>query len=644
MCIENKVKAPTRVLWLLVGLLVLPSASAQEYKSKSASVPAPKKVTATLAARSLPPPDPQAELAEREARLRGHHLRGPLQELPPQALRAAPPPTVGATAVTAPAAATTVRLNTSRPLADTATNNVTSHVNEPSLAVRGQEILFTGNWYAAFSTDGGTTFSYINPATTFPAIPNRPFCCDQVALYDARHDLMIWFLQYVEDSSGNTGRLAVAHGSDIANQQWRYYDFTPQSVGNWTNEWFDYPDLAVGEKYLYITTNVFTTQTDQFARALILRIPLDKLQAYQSLNYDHFDTTQDFSLRPTQGATDTMYFANHISTNTLRVFTWPENSATISGTTTTVQVWSNATRTAPGPDNRDWLGRVDSRITAAWLSGNTIGFAWTAAQDNNFPFPLVRVAVMDKNTKAVVSQPHLWNSNFAYAYPAAASNSNGRVGISVHFGGGSQFFPSHAVGVLDSSNSTWEVVTTANGTHGPSTNRWGDYLAVRRHGSDPQAWVATSFTLQGGPSATDVEPRYIHFSLGPPLPPLLQITLVNLSPNRRLKRGETTVVRATVTSNGNPVAGKTVNFRTANPSLATVVPPTSATTNAQGIAEATVRGESQGSRTTTTVTAEVEGISATTAVLVPDLSIVGFFILLLALLLLIAFRKRSLPA
>lgn len=626
---EHEIKMSPREIWLLLfALLILPSATAQEYKAKSASVPAPKKVTATLAARALAPPNSQAELADREKRLEEHYRPGPLQKLSAAARLAALPPTVAATSVTAPAAAAVLRLNSNQPIPGTATSGMTSHVDEPSVAVRGQEILFTGNWYAAFSTNGGTTFSYMNPAMTFPPIPNQPWCCDQVALYDARHDLMFWFNQYVEDSNGNTGRLAVAHGNDIASQQWRYYDFTPQSVGGWTNEWFDFPDLAVGDKYLYITTNVFKTQTNQFTRAVILRIPLDKLQGYQGLNYDHFDTTQDFSLRPTQGATDTMYFANHVSEDTLRVFTWPENSTTIGSATATVQAWSDATRSAPGPDGKDWLGRADSRITAAWRSGNTIGFAWTAARDSNFALPHVRVAVLDKNTKAVVSQPHLWNSGFAYAYPAVAVNSDGRVAISVAFGGGA-LFPSHAVGVLDTSNSTWELVTTANGTNGPSSNRWGDYLAARSHGRDPQTWVATGFTLQGGTAQTNVEPRYIQFSLGPPP---LKITLVNPTPSKRLKNGETATLQAKVTMNGSAVAGKTVNFQSADPTKLVVVTP-SAVTDTQGVAPVTVRGATS-SRATITVTAEVPGEGkGTTTVLVPDLSLDSFIVLLAVLLL-----------
>ena len=504
-------------LAFMIAVLVINGlASASDFPTKSSSVPAPGVVTASLAVRAMAPPDAMRLFNIKESRIGDHHRPTPLGVLPLAMRSLIAPPTIKASAVLAVTDLTdgAIVFESNRALTDSETNNTTSQVDEPSLAVRGPEILMTGNWFAAFSSDNGSNFGYINPDTTFPAIPGQPFCCDQVAHYDPNRDVMFWFLQHVKDGTGNTGRLAVAQGDDIRNQQWRYYDFTPKGVGDWDNEWFDYPDLAVGEKYLYITTNVFSTSPVQFTRTVILRLPLDKLAAYEPFSYNYFDTTQNGSLRPTQGASDTMYFGTHVNRDTLRVFSWPENSDTISSDDVTVDIWSNAVRVAPGPDGRDWLGRIGPRVTAAWRSADNIGFAWSGSQDDAFPFPQVRVAVIDRNTKTAVAQPHIWNPNFAFAYPSTAPNSNGVVGISVHFGGGSQFHPSHAIGVLNPSTFEWQLAATANGTHGPAANRWGDYLAVRPHGKDPASWVASGFTLQGGPLRTDIEPRYVHFRLG----------------------------------------------------------------------------------------------------------------------------------
>lgn len=146
-------------------------------------------------------------------------------------------PVQGITEVTDPS----IVFETNRALSDTETNNITSEVSEPSLAVRGPEILITANWFAAFSTNNGATFTYVNPDTTFPQIPTQPFCCDQVAVYVPKHDVMFWYLQYVQDGAGNTGRLAVAQGPDIATQQWRFYDFTPRASGTGITSGLTFP-------------------------------------------------------------------------------------------------------------------------------------------------------------------------------------------------------------------------------------------------------------------------------------------------------------------------------------------------------------------------------------------------------------------
>jgi hypothetical protein len=508
--------------WALTG----PRAGAQEQvETNQAQAEAPKPALGTnqpnamaFTNRAMPLPNARAHYNRKEQRLRTHHRSTPIGGLPPGAQEMPPPPLEAASSVSTalvPEANSTVTLTVNRALTDTETHKFTSTVCEPSVAARGPEVLLTGNWFAGFSTNGGASFQYINPSNTFPAPASRPFCCDQVALYDKSHDLMVWLMQHVNDSDGNMLRVAVAHGTDIQNQNWHYYDFSPQSVGNWPKEWFDFPDLSLSNGYLYVSSNVFstipdpTTGQEPFKRSALLRLPLDRLAAYQGFGFRYY-TTQEFGgLRATHVATDTMYFGTHLNLAKLRLFTWPESSTSVQWADVDVQPWSNQTRVAPGPDGRDWLGRADGRMTAAWLSGNTVGFAWTAAQDSNFAFPQVRVVLVDKNTKKATSQPHIWNKTFAFAYPAAVLNADGRLGISLCYGGGT-VYPSHAVGTLRP-NGTWDLVLTAGGKFGPNDNRWGDYLAIRPHGADPKSWVATGYTLQTGPIRTDVEVRYINF-------------------------------------------------------------------------------------------------------------------------------------
>ena len=112
-----------------------------------------------------------------------------------------------------------------------------------------------------------------------------------------------------------------------------------------------------------------------------------------------------------------------------------------------------------------------------------------------------------------------------------------------------------------------------------------------------------------------------------------------LDPDIELEDGQTTTARATVRSVGVPQAGKTVNFSIADPNLASVSP-TSAVTNTVGVAEVTVRGESQ-TRDTTTLEATANGGQGSVVVRVPDLSLAGVFVLVVGLVLVVLLRRRN---
>jgi len=56
------------------------------------------------------------------------------------------------------AATDDVRLVTNTELAQPGQQQLASSVTEPSVAANGQVVMYTGNWYAARSADGGQTF------------------------------------------------------------------------------------------------------------------------------------------------------------------------------------------------------------------------------------------------------------------------------------------------------------------------------------------------------------------------------------------------------------------------------------------------------------------------------------------------------
>jgi len=390
-------------------------------------------------------------------------------------------------------------------LDDAATSVRTSTICEPTAAANQSQLMMTGNWFASTSTDSGAHWTYVDPFTRFPASAGG-FCCDQVVLYNPRFRIWLWLLQYVAVPNGNNlFRLAVCR--DTAFGSWYYWDFAPRNLdATWTTMWFDYPDMAFTTDNLFVTFNAFIGNAWQ--RALVFRFPLATLAAGTALSYRWWTTTNNGSLRLCRGAGSTMYFGSHNSLRQIRVFQWADNATNVTSTDVNVRAWTGGAYSAPGPGNVNWLMRADSRITGAWVGAGVIGFMWTVNRDANHPLPFIRVVRLNESNKTLIDEPDLWSTTSAWAYPAAAANAGGQVGISAFFGGGPRH-PSHVVGVRTAT--AWDTVLTRTSTHGPTDQSWGDYLSCVAHYSATSNWVASGYTLQGGTDRRNIEPRYVEF-------------------------------------------------------------------------------------------------------------------------------------
>jgi hypothetical protein len=204
-----------------------------------------------------------------------------------------------------------------------------------------------------------------------------------------------------------------------------------------------------------------------------------------------------------------MHFGSHNALSQIRVFDWPDASASLTWKDVNVRAWTGGPYSSqPAPGGVNWLGRIDPRITGAWVGAGLIGFMWTASQDANHPFPFIRVCRMNETTKALVDEPDVWSNIAAWAYPAAAPNNTGQVGISAFYGGGTRH-PGHVVGVRTAT--AWDTVLTAISTNDPASPAWGDYLSCLMHNPTASHWVASGYTQQGGSARTNVVPRHVEF-------------------------------------------------------------------------------------------------------------------------------------
>jgi hypothetical protein len=411
---------------------------------------------------------------------------------------------------------------------DGAPPTFTSAVADPSVGGIGQAIFQTFNWYAAGSTDNGATWEYIDPYTAFPATGNfaAGFCCNQRVTQDTARDLVFWSLQYKKTGNGasdtNGIRIAVAHGAaDIASNTWQVHEFTPANFGAQyaQGHWLDFPGLAVSSNYLYFTYNIFTTTESEpgnpnsvsWVASAIGRVPLDALNANTAFTLDTFVTTspQLFTLTPVSGATTRMFFGAVSTSTSITVVDWPESTTTpllhtVSGLNSTYFFPAFNRPTCPAFDGTDPCMNGDSRMQTGWLNSTELGFAWASSQNDGAgrPYPFTRVVIVNPSAPAtVLSQPDIFNTSYAFMYPALAVNARGHVGGAIDALGGSQGagIASTLLALVRDNYSAGSWATAAVATSNAGTaGRWGNYNGSVRHDQYPNTWLIGGKTQVGG--------------------------------------------------------------------------------------------------------------------------------------------------
>ena len=408
-----------------------------------------------------------------------------------------------------------VALNT--PLTQPGQNRTSSNVGEPSVSMNGDVVFFTGNWYASVSTDGGSTFQFIDPNSM--AQPSDPagvtFCCDQVVNYMPSIDTFMWLMQYGPSTGDNIQRLAFATTDNVKAGHWQIFDITTQLLGI-PSFFMDFPDLAVGANFIYMTTNCFGPN-GQTVGSAVVRISLDSI-AKGAPTIEKFVSMDLFAFRVAQNCGSTAYFAAHRDTSTLAVFSWPESDPAPTSKDVAIARWTGTNAyVSRTPDGRRWLDRADPRITGATLAGSELWFAWGVdAGSNHRPQPFVQMARLNSADLSLIEDVNLFDTDSAICYAGLATNANNEVGVSYTIGGA--VFPSHVVGFM-SGNRTSVVV--GKGDRSPVADsqghfEWGDYLTARpvfNAGQPTNLFAAAGYSFLGTQDGDDLDatPRFVIF-------------------------------------------------------------------------------------------------------------------------------------
>jgi hypothetical protein len=327
----------------------------------------------------------------------------------------------------------------------------------------------------------------------------------------------------------NRYRLAVFPPSSVTAaglSSWTYWDITtamlPAAEGY---EFLDFPDLAYGSTYLYLSANY--AKAGKVYKSLIARIGLDNLQLGLNLAagahaWRYIEGPLFFG-RVAQQTRSRALWAQNTSTSSIGASYWDESSTSWFGPfNIPVFSWPNTDYNTVGPDGKQWLNTYGGRILAATRAGQNgadLWVAWTAGRGSGqlawLKQPHIELVRINASTLTFVSQRAIWNPGYAFGYPNLNANIGGELGIALAWGGAGTLWANFAVGDLTvSPNLVWNMTgsTTFCGC-----GRWGDYLAIRPRGGDSKGFSAAGYgtvTSETG-GGYRYDPHWVDFTVNP---------------------------------------------------------------------------------------------------------------------------------
>ncbi len=387
---------------------------------------------------------------------------------------------------------------------------------------KGERVVFlTGNLYALLSTDGGTSFTHIDPTTIFGNIPpdgmpqDEGLCCDMNSIYIPSIDRFVWVMLTKGSQIGvkngkkiygfNRLRVASASPSQILSSggtSWTYWDMTTALFGFGKTAFLDYPDVSFTDSYLHIS--VVRPDMGGF---FVIRVPLPDVQFGGTIHIRYTnpgDGKVAAGARLTHDSPDAAYWFGHVMIWKVRAFEWMDDSNSYSWRTLPVTPWLAFDYKSLTPDGTDWLKANSSAIRGATYQGDvnvgggvlrTLLVAWNGARGAGFPQPHVRLLPIVKLSTGNFTQwakgteSQIWNPDFAFQHAHLATNANGEVAVSVGAGGGGSDATPVAGFVGDSA-------LYAIGVSTASLSIYGDYTAIRPHWPNSKLLSVSDYFLE----------------------------------------------------------------------------------------------------------------------------------------------------
>jgi hypothetical protein len=384
-----------------------------------------------------------------------------------------------------------------------------SAINEPDTAAAGADIMQTSNWDIAYSTNGGTTWSYQDPY-----LLQSGFCCDQTVVYQPSRDR---FLYSGLDSTGFT----IAETPSRQPTAWCVYQFTPGNFGGASGDLLDYPKIGFANNDLYVTWNEYTGSKWDFTG--LARLPLDSLAGCGTFGFDYITRTDTFTFGLTgpTSSLDTFYWVSNWYTNGTtngtkeRIYYWPENSTSYFFVNRAINAYAFGTVSCASPDGSvtNWCSHLDPRWETPWISraeyraqansafaGDAILGVAIQAGPSSFSngTNYVVYEYFKLGSLSYVGNDETYNGIENFAYAGCAVSEEGYVGCIESYGGGtSNTKPATFLLLQDNISPTEPWASDFVSTGVGNASAWGDYMVAQPYQPEMGMFIGTGWIVDG---------------------------------------------------------------------------------------------------------------------------------------------------
>ncbi len=414
-----------------------------------------------------------------------------------------------------------------------------SWTGEPTTANDRNAILYTANWYAAYSSDNGRTWGYVDPATAFPKLDGG-FCCDQYAVSIPRdgYNSIAWIMQNAPTTTKNSYRLVILEnrsGVESLDGTLEYCSYVIDSTdfGDLPSNYrLDYPAMQVSDTWLYLTANAGSIGGTTVDRSVIWRISLDDIETCGG-SAEGAVIEDRTTLRPVNGAGSKMYFGSiPLWSNTygkkFDIDYVSDSSRTVHYTQKNVTDWPTGTMSCPltSTTTNDPCARLSGlKVLTGYQTSTRVGWMFVAGTgSSSTDFPYTRVVRFDPSSLALTGESDIWNTEFAWTYPSSGRTLRGDVGGLLVVAGGEKNPKSNAFMVDDVSGWSWSPLDLAavtssdegpNGRCAPGATTgvqcFGDYFTAAAYTGCSNSMLATSIVEQTSGGVIGVAHRWAWF-------------------------------------------------------------------------------------------------------------------------------------